>query len=280
MSTAAAENSRLLERQLAEARATIEALLSGQIDAVVDPTSHTPVLLAKAQAELQRSQKRLRDLIDGIGPSMFVGLLTPEGIILEANRSALEAVGLEVEDVLGTPFADSGWWAYSPQAQEQLRETIVRAAHGEASRYDTQVRGADDNLIDIDFSLQPVRDEAGHVVFLVPSGNVITERKATENALRESTDKFHLLANNITDVFWIRSADMREVLYLSPGFERIWGMSADTFYDNPQQWSDFIVAEDRERVRIAFDGLTRDTPSVDMEHRITRPDGEIRWVRS
>ncbi len=155
-----------------------------------------------------------------------------------------------------------------------------RAAQGEAFRYDTQVHGADGTLIDIDFSLQPLRDAAGHVVFLVPSGIVITERKATENALRESTDNFHLLANNITDVFWIRSADMQQALYLSPGFERLWGVAVATFYANPQQWVDFIVAEDRDRVRSAFDRLMRDAPSIAVEHRIARPDGEIRWVRT
>ncbi|CAN5597285.1 hypothetical protein BH09GEM1_BH09GEM1_24760 [soil metagenome] len=236
--------------------------------------------LRESAAELKRSRKRLRDLIDGIGPSMFVGLLTLEGIIVEANRQALEAAGLQPDDVLGKPFVDSGWWAYSPPEQERLRETIARAARGEASRYDTQVRGADGSLIDIDFSMQPLRDEAGQVVFLVPSGNVITERKATENAIRETTEKFHLLANNITDVFWIRSADMREVVYLSPGFERMWGVSADIFYANPLRWTELIVAEDRARVQSAFDALMRDTPSVDVEHRITRPDGQIRWVRT
>lgn len=280
MSSPVVRHTRSLELRLVEAEATIEALLAGEIDAVADRTSHTPVLVAKVQSELQRSQKRLRDLIDGIGPTMFVGLLTPEGLVVEANRSALEAAGLQPEDVLGKPFEDSGWWAYSSQARERLRETIARAARGEASRYDTQVAGADGSLIDVDFSMQPLRDEAGRVVFLIPSGNVITARKATENALRESIDKFQLLANNITDVFWIRSADMREVLYISPGFERMWGLAANSFYTNPLQWTDFIVAEDRERVRIIFDGLTRDTPSVDVEYRICRTDGEIRWVRS
>ncbi len=235
--------------------------------------------LREAQAELQRSQKRLRDLIDGVGPTVFVGLLTPEGIVVETNRSALEAGGLRPQDVLEKPFADSAWWAHSSRERERLRNAIARAAQGEASRFDTQVRAADGSLIDVDFSLQPVHDEAGRVVFLVPSASVITERKATETTLRETTDKFYQLANHITDVFWIRSADLREVLYLSPGFERMWGVSADTFYANPQRWTDFIVAEDRERVRIAFDQLTRDTPSIDVQYRITRPDGEIRWVR-
>src|SRR6185436_13598674 len=43
----------------------------------------------QAAEEIVQSQKRLRDLIDGLGPSIFVGLLTPRGILIEANRAAL-----------------------------------------------------------------------------------------------------------------------------------------------------------------------------------------------
>ena len=56
----------------------------------------------------------------------------------------------------------------------------------------------------------------------------VTERKLTENALRESNEKFHLLADNITDAFWIRSPDMSEVRYISPAFARIWGRPPET----------------------------------------------------
>ena len=165
-----------------------------------------------------------------------------DGILIEANRPALAAAGLKPEDVLGKPFEETYWWAYSPEVQRQLREAIERAARGEASRYDAKVRTAEDHLIDIDFSLQPLRDETGEVVFLVPSASIITERKQTENALRESNEKFHLLADNITDAFWIRSPDMREVHYISPAFERIWGRPAESLYANPHQWADFIAA--------------------------------------
>jgi PAS domain S-box-containing protein len=211
---------------------------------------------------------------------MFVGLMTPQGILIEANRPALAAAGLKPEDVVGKPFEDTYWWAYSHEAQQQLRDAIARAARGEASRYDVQVRAAQDQLIDIDFSLQPVRDETGEVVFLVPSASVITERKQTENALRESNEKFHQLADHITDAFWIRSPDMREVHYLSPAFERIWGRSAESLSADPEQWTDFILPEDRERVQRAYEGLMGDAPNVDVEYRIMRPDGEIRWVRA
>jgi len=103
---------------------------------------------------------------------------------------------------------------------------------------------------------------------------------STENALRESDEKFHQLADNISDVFWIRSPDMREVHYVSPAFEKIWGVPVRTQFDDPQQWNDFIVHDDRERVQSEFLALTRDAVSIDVEYRIRRPDGEIRWIRS
>ncbi|MEP7310538.1 MAG: PAS domain S-box protein [Acidobacteriota bacterium] len=234
----------------------------------------------QADEAAQRSQQRLRDVLDGLGPSIFVGLMTPQGALIEANRPALAAAGLTPEDVLGKPFEETHWWAYSPDVQQQLRTAIERAASGSGSRYDVQIRGANDDLIDVDFSLQPLRDEAGEVVFLVPSATVITERKQTENALRESNQKFHLLADHITDAFWIRSPDMREVHYLSPGFERIWGRSVESLQAQPHQWLDFIMPEDRAHVLGVFAGLTRDAPSVDIEYRIVRPDGEVRWIRA
>ena len=107
----------------------------------------------------------------------------------------------------------------------------------------------------------------------------ITERRRTEDALRESNEKFHQLADNITDVFWIRSPDLREVHYVSPAFERIWGRPAASLYANPHQWSDFILPEDRQRVLDIFATLAGEARSLDTEYRIVRPDGDIRWVR-
>ncbi len=95
----------------------------------------------------------------------------------------------------------------------------------------------------------------------------------------EPRDLLQHLAAHIDDVLWIRSPDMREVQYVSPGFERIWGRPMQAHYAAPARWTDYIVPEDRERVAAAFDELTRDRPSLDIEYGIVRPDGERRWVR-
>ncbi len=107
----------------------------------------------------------------------------------------------------------------------------------------------------------------------------VADRTQAEKALRDSNEKFHQLADNITDAFWVRSPDMSEVHYVSPAFERIWGRSVASLHANPQQWADFIFPADRERVLGAFAALTVDASTLDIEYRIVRPDGENRWVR-
>lgn len=128
---------------------------------------------------------------------------------------------------------------------------------------------------------------AHHEVRLAPLGDDeilalvrdVTQARLAERSLRETDAQFRVVTQNITDAFWIRSPDMREVRYVSPAFERIWGRPAGYLYANPHLWPEFIVPEDRAYVQRTFSGLTADSRSLDVEYRITRPDGEVRWVR-
>lgn len=141
---------------------------------------------------------------------------------------------------------------------------------------ETVNRRADGSIYPVEVHLQLV-DTGEKEVFLAVI-NDITDRRVAESALRESNEKFHQLADNITDVFWIRSPDLREVYYISPAYERIWGRSVESLYANPQKWADFIHPEDRKRVIDSFTSLVVAESDLNSEYRIVRPDGEIRWV--
>ena len=92
----------------------------------------------------------------------------------------------------------------------------------------------------------------------------------------ESEEKFRQLAENIQDVFWIANADETEIIYVSPAYEEIWGRKCESIYTNPKSYLDSIHPEDRDRV---FLPIQRDTSaSFDVEFRIVRPDGAIRWI--
>lgn len=149
--------------------------------------------LKQADEAVRRSERKLREVIDGLGPNTFLGLMTPEGILIESNRPVLAAAGLVPDDVIGKPFDDTFWWSHSEPVRRRLRDAMARAAAGEASRYDVQLRMAGDSRMWVDFSLTPVKDAGGQVIFIVPSGNVIEERVKAEAAIRESEEHFRFL---------------------------------------------------------------------------------------
>ncbi|MBI3561112.1 MAG: PAS domain S-box protein [Gammaproteobacteria bacterium] len=140
----------------------------------------------RAEAAVRESEHKLRMVIDGLGANMFMGLMTTDGVLIEANQPSLDAAGVPPEAVLGKPFDQTYWWAHSPAAQAQLRAAIARARHGEASRYDVQIQLAGGAIVWGDFSLRPLFNAQGEVIYLVPSGVVIEERKQAESKLAES----------------------------------------------------------------------------------------------
>ncbi len=107
----------------------------------------------------------------------------------------------------------------------------------------------------------------------------VAERTEIEEALRASNDQFHQLADNLVDVVWVRSPDGRELRYINPAFQEIWGRSAEGLRADPQRWSEFVFLEDRDRVQSQFALLQGDTRSVDLEYRVVRPSGKIRRVQ-
>jgi PAS domain-containing protein len=82
----ASEEQRMREvaQRLGEAEATIQALLSGQIDAVVDPAHMTPVLLAKAQEALRTSEERYRLIVETANEGVW--LIDAENKTVFMNR--------------------------------------------------------------------------------------------------------------------------------------------------------------------------------------------------
>ncbi len=104
------------------------------------------------------------------------------------------------------------------------------------------------------------------------------DRKRAEETSRESEEKFRQLADNITDVFWVTSPDLKAIHYISPGYELVWGRSTESLYSHPHQWLEAILPEERERVFGVFAGLMGSEAEASVEYQIARPDGIVRWV--
>ncbi len=105
----------------------------------------------------------------------------------------------------------------------------------------------------------------------------IARRQEVESALRQSEERLESILGSLNDVVWSASAQTRELLYLNPAFERIYGRSRQEFFENPELWRGVVHPEDSDRVRQFFEALLVQG-SQDVEYRIIRPDGEVRWL--
>jgi two-component system, cell cycle sensor histidine kinase and response regulator CckA len=105
----------------------------------------------------------------------------------------------------------------------------------------------------------------------------ITERKNAEIALRESDERFRLIAETIDEIFWMNDAENQRVLYVSPAHDRIWQYPRQSLYDNPKCFYDHIHPDDRDRTAEQM-ALMKTGQPVDYEYRIIRPDGSIRQI--
>ncbi|MEZ6066527.1 MAG: PAS domain S-box protein [Planctomycetaceae bacterium] len=164
------------------------------ISPISGPDDHTEQLLVvsrditkqrEAEEQIRRSEANLRRVIDSM--FAFVGILSADGTLIEVNRAPVEAAGLTREDVVGRKFWDCHWWTYAPEAQVRLRAAFETALAGDVVRYDTPIRVSDGSMITIDFQLQPVFDDE-ELLFLIPSGVDITDRKRAEEELLASQD--------------------------------------------------------------------------------------------
>lgn len=103
-------------------------------------------------------------------------------------------------------------------------------------------------------------------------------RGRAEEALRESETRFREFADNSADTLWMMDAGTRQVEYVSPAYDRMFGQPRNEDGRHLERWSELIHPEDRARVLESVDRLVAGETQV-RDYRIVRPGGEMRWIR-
>jgi PAS domain S-box-containing protein len=219
----------------------------------------------RAEESLRESAARLRAIYDGTYE--YIGLLAPDGTLLESNRASLEFADLSREDVIGRHFADTAWFSHTPGAPDAIRDAVGRAAAGEFVRFETDIRNPAGECRTFDVSLHPVRDAQGQVVLIVPEGRDVTERHRAEVALRESEVRYRALFESldaglcVVEMLFDERGEPCDCRYIevNPAFVRQTGMkdpSGKLRSELGRPWDDFWmqtygrVARTGESVRV------------------------------
>ena len=140
-----------------------------------------------AEQSLRATERRFRAVFDQ--RLQLVAILSPTGIVLEANQRSLDFTGLQHDEVIGREFWDTLWWDHSPELQQRMKEAIGTVAQGATLQFEVTKPRADGELAILDFSIRPITDKAGQVVFLLCESHDITEHKQAEEEARHHRER-------------------------------------------------------------------------------------------
>ena len=98
-----------------------------------------------------------------------------------------------------------------------------------------------------------------------------------DERLQDSEERFRQVTNTIDEVFWMTDPRKDRMLFISQAYERIWGQTCESVIEQPLSFIESIHPDDREAVIAAFP--KQKEGSYDIEYRIVRRDGGIRWIR-
>lgn len=270
-------------RELTDKQLRRLEILAGQIEQLL--TLHQQNLAANRRESLLRSALEesiqakhiVRALLDN--SRNLIGVLSVDGVIRDANRTALAMSGARPGEVIGVPFWDTPWWAHSEQEQAKLKEAIERAATGEVAGFIATHPKPEGGLAEIDFRIVPIKSSSGDVVYLVPEGIDITEHTrlqrevlAAKNAAEESENRFRNIADSATVLIFTTNID-GNITWANQPLVAYAGGSLQEL--QRIKWPELIHPDDAEQAKqhAAIDG----PGDYGFECRVPRYDDENFW---
>ena len=204
----------------------------------------------------------------------------------ESYRQAMD--GLPIGDGAGACGA-AAWRRETVVVEDIARDRLAQPlaelllAHGLRACWATPVMATDGEVLAVlaTFRRTPGLPQARELELSATAtrlARLALERARAEAALVGSEARFRELAENIEDVFYNVDAATDQMLYISPGYEKIWGRSCDSLYANPRSYADAAPPEDQPLLELTRQ-RNRAGQMSDIEYRIISPEGQTHWIR-
>jgi len=150
--------------------------------------------MEEREQELRRKERRYEAVLED--PNILVGLLDPDGTVLDINETAMEYVDADLADVTGQPFWDTPWWGDGDDVRADVREWVERAGAGEYVEFEADLTRPDGERYAVSGHFRPVTNDDGDVVSIIVSNRDVTERKRRERELEESERRYRTLVEH------------------------------------------------------------------------------------
>jgi diguanylate cyclase (GGDEF)-like protein/PAS domain S-box-containing protein len=255
----------------------LEAMKAGAAD-YLDKGRIDEVTLERAirhAVERRRAADDLRQLKQAVD-TLQIGLTITDvtGRIVYTNPAEAEMHGFTVEELLrseGRALSPREDW--QPPSLDRLRE--FRRWKRERTR-----QRKDGSVFPVQLLSDVVVDDTGRPVGIITLCEDITERKAAEEALRRSEERYALAVRGTNDGIWDWDL-LRDRVHYSARWKAILGLEEAEAGEGPEEWLGRVHPDDATRVKTKLaDHREGRIPVFEDEHRIRHKDGVYRWVLS
>ena len=224
----------------------------------------------KAEQLLRQSEERYRRLLAVLPDAILV---IRDNRILFANEQGLRLFGATSGEAL------LGKWVYDVIHPDYHAPVAGRIQHllggGTVPEVEERIIRLDGAMVDVAVRSVQFRDQEGTGILIVLRD--MTMRNVGEQRLRESQERLQSLLGAMEDVVWSSTLDLSAIHYVSPSVAQIYGRPAEEFVARPSLWLEVVHADDRTLAEQAVWDL-QTTGELDVEYRIVRGDGDVRWV--
>jgi diguanylate cyclase (GGDEF)-like protein/PAS domain S-box-containing protein len=240
----------------------------------VNTLRHAHEQLRATQEDLRQSEKHNRAWFEQA--AMGILEMDLEERLIRVNPEMCRMLGFRGEQLVGHSIHD----IVDPEDQLPTFELMQKLHRGELDRGNLKscyVR-RNGSRVWVHATFSAIRGGEGeHRDYYLGIVEDVSDRKDAEKALEESKEQFEQLASHIPQGFWITDLGKRAVIFVSPAFERIHGVNPGS-RGATRAWKSALHPDDRARVLEAHRNLA--SGPADVQYRILRPDGAIRWVHA
>jgi PAS domain S-box-containing protein len=220
----------------------------------------------------KENRAQLAELVEQVNDGIFSTNL--DGIIVSINSGVKKIYGYTEEEIKGKPITV----LVPPERVNESVKILHMIRNGEAVRDLETVRmRKDGSFVSVLMSVNPLRDLNGKIVGTAAIVHDITERKRSEQALRESEERFRTLADNISQFAW--TADTGgEILWVN---KRWYDYSGITFEDVQKWgWVKFLHPDQIDSVVPKIRRSIETGEFWEDNLRLRGKDGNYRWFLS
>ena len=208
----------------------------------------------RSERERRRNERRFKAVFED--PEMHVGLLDPDGTVLDINHTAMEYIDADLDEVTGELFWETPWWGKGDEVGDEVREWTERAAAGEYVDFEADLTRPDGQQYTLEGFFRPVTDDDGEVVSIIVSDRNVSERREYERQLVESERRYRTLAESFPNgVVTLYDEDLHYTLAAGRAFEKLPVSPEDLEDRTPgEAWGEDVGDDLEPALRAALDG--------------------------